>query len=718
MTMVRSANDEAAARLEWRARAAGVELFALCGFGVAQPTFDVLSRNSTFLIAHALGPRQLLLFAIALVAVPPLTLLGVESVVALVSHRAVRALHSSTVGVLFALAIVPPVVHGVRLPEIVQTLLFAAAIALGAYVYFAHRTPRRYLRWLWPAPIVFAVAFLTVGPVSAFFGGGRARAEDADGSRSQATVASRPLPSVIYLVLDEFALGSMLRPDGSIDARRFPNLDRLASRATWYPNATTNANMTPAAVPAALTGRFPDGPGPPTMSSNPRNLFSLLEATHELIAGETVTSLCPASRCRQIASPATAVKHVFADTALVYLHSVSPPLLKRPLPELPENEWGGFFADPASVRKRVANVPRLVRPVARTVLTALADNGVKSSRELRRMDSFFNSIRKPTRPTVWFHHALLPHWPWHLTEDARPYDDVETPGFVNGGFLNRQAAEDAMQRYLLQVKGVDSLIGHVIDRLESEGMWDDALIVIHADHGLTFRAPGQSRSIEGAPNDVLPVPFFVKYPGQRSGRVDRRNVELVDILPTIADAVGVALHWKTDGTSLLVDGPGRPQKRAWQGRSETPLPPFDVSIDPTGMSRQIRRLFGAPTPSDDLYGWGPYQRLVGRPAADLRPAAAISVDLEIDGPERFDRVDLDESLLPARVSARFRPVDSPWVAVGLNGVIAGVGRPFGDGAGSSQRVFVMLSPRLLREGHNELMFYAIESKQQIVPLTP
>jgi hypothetical protein len=54
------------------------------------------------------------------------------------------------------------------------------------------------------------------------------------------------------------------------------------------------------------------------------------------------------------------------------------------------------------------------------------------------------------------------------------------------------------------------------------------------------------------------VPMFLKAPGQTQGRVDDRNWEHVDLLPTIADMVGLTVPWQVDG--FAENGPPRRQR--------------------------------------------------------------------------------------------------------------------------------------------------------------
>ena len=52
-------------------------------------------------------------------------------------------------------------------------------------------------------------------------------------------------------------------------------------------------------------------------------------------------------------------------------------------------------------------------------------------------------------------------------------------------------------------------------------------------------------------HDILPVPLLVKLPHQDQGLISDRNVQVVDILPTIAEVLNVDLPWRVDGRSLL-----------------------------------------------------------------------------------------------------------------------------------------------------------------------
>src|SRR5690606_40436362 len=100
-----------------------------------------------------------------------------------------------------------------------------------------------------------------------------------------------------YIVFDALPTAGLLDGSGHIDAELFPNFARLADGATWYRNNTSVAAFTVRAVPALLTGRYPEPPGPLVPPPDPENLFTLLAGSYEVEAREYVTRLCPVEVC-------------------------------------------------------------------------------------------------------------------------------------------------------------------------------------------------------------------------------------------------------------------------------------------------------------------------------------------------------------------------------------------------------------------------------------
>src|SRR4051794_1391623 len=105
-------------------------------------------------------------------------------------------------------------------------------------------------------------------------------------------------PPVVFVVFDEFPADDLLRPDGSIDAQRFPNFARLASISTWFPNATTVYDSTFGAVPAILDGRVPRPHTTTDVRSHKPSIFHVMDGLgYEVFKVESASAVCPPSIC-------------------------------------------------------------------------------------------------------------------------------------------------------------------------------------------------------------------------------------------------------------------------------------------------------------------------------------------------------------------------------------------------------------------------------------
>jgi hypothetical protein len=551
-------------------------LLALSSLAVAQPLYDLLGRNPEFFAAHGAGRSEILAFAVALVLVPPGALLAAELAAGLVSARAGTALHLAFVAGLTGLLALQAT-RGLDAPA---ALALAGAAAVAVAVAYVALSPVRALTTvLAAAPVVFLGLFLLASPVASLVREGEARAE-------VAPIAAARTP-VVLVVLDELPLNSLLDERGRIDAVRFPSFARLARQADWFPNATAVHEGTLWAVPAILTGRVPRPGQLPRFQDHPRNLFTLLGGGYRLEAFENGTRLCPPSLCREReAAFGSRLASLVEDTSVVYLHTVVPRDLARDLPTVSEG-WADFLAG--------------------------------SGGEPARVSRFLGSLERTDVPTVFYGHFLLPHSPWRHLPDGQAYD-LRPPAVLWD--RNEVWTSDAglvvqsFQRHLLQAAYVDSLLGRLLARLEATGLYDRSLLVVVADHGISFR-PGGKRRPASRENlaDIAFVPLLVKRPGQRLGRVRPRHVRTVDVLPTIADVLGVEMQWPLAGRSAYDDGPGPHDVTVAKDagdRLATPLADA-LRLRRAALRRQVA-LFGSRTPASGLFAIGRYRRLLGRRA--------------------------------------------------------------------------------------------------------
>lgn len=119
--------------------------------------------------------------------------------------------------------------------------------------------------------------------------------------------------------------------------------------------------------------------------------------------------------------------------------------------------------------------------------------------------------------------------------------------------------EDIVARYDESLLKVDTYLGKLFAHLREAGLYDEALIVVTADHGEFFGPDVYGHGIMA--EAVLHVPLVVKFPGNaHAGKSVERGVALVDVYPTLLEAAGVGLDGhELAGRSLyaeLVDSPG------------------------------------------------------------------------------------------------------------------------------------------------------------------
>jgi hypothetical protein len=633
-------------------RAAAVHLAGLSALAVAQPLFDLLSRNVEFFAVRGSTRWDVVLFAVGLVLLPPLLLLGLEALAGLVHGRAAGVLHLTFVAVLVALLLLQAL-RGLDAAAFILLAGAAGAGAAAALLYVRARPARMLLSVLGVAPLLFLGLFLFTSPVSRLL-------ETPPEPRLAQTPSGAP---VVVVVLDELPTVSLMRADEQVDAERYPNFARLAADATWYRNATTVHEWTTGAVPAMLTGLRPEGL--PLFIDHPDNLFTLLGRAYDLDVFESQTHLCPPELCDpdRDALPAR-VGSLLSDLSVVYGHLVLPQDLSDELPSI-STAWRDFGDGPvALLQEGPANEGG--RPAAYTGRDA-------------EVQEFVDSLQPTERPTLSFLHVLLPHHPWEYLPNGKVYasDLGFQPGLVNEGWTgDPELAVQAHQRHLLQVGYTDLALGRILDQLEETGLYDDALLVVVSDHGVSFRPNGERRRVEeGNMEEIAFVPLFVKAPGQTEGEIVDEHARTIDILPTLADLLGIDVPWETDGRSLLTGGGAGSEVSVKASSGEVVAGDLDDLVERRRLTlaRQVEQ-FGEGNDEPGLFGLGPRPDLLGQPVDGLAGLAAGGPTFESYGESDYDP---DSPFAPVRVYGRIHGAPAGQeVAVAVNGRIVAVTRSF------------------------------------------
>ena len=655
----------------WRGEAGRLlEVVALVGLVVTQPLLDVLGRSPDFFLFHRASRADVLLL-VALIAIAPTVPFALLGALGLVAGRLARAaVHTLVVGLLLAALAVQVGRHVTPLRGVPLLLVAGVAGAAAAAAHRRWRAPGRVLRVAAVGPLVFVGLFLFASPASAVVlpkGHGGAAGVAGAGAH----------PPVVMIVLDELPLVSLLGPDGRIDATRYPHFAELAGGSTWYRNATGVSGWTPYALPAMLTGRYPAEPFAPHYSQYPDNLFTALGGLYDIKAEESITRLCPPSRCEQPVSPEQGLGVLVRESGKL-LRQVTAPVDSRIDPE------DSYREQTRAEAGLDAAEPVPADPKFRW--DTLDDN------QPARFTAFLAGLRPAARPTLHFLHLLMPHSPWAYLPSGAHYAAPEDLPNDGTGWVDLARA-----RHLAQLGYTDRLIGETLRTLRATGLYDKALVLVTADHGVSFRQDWQGRGLDAithAADQVAWVPMFVKEPGQRTGRVDDRNWEHVDLLPTIADETHVRIPWRMDGRSARQ----APRERADKRFYDRPGQPLTIT---GGVPSPP-----APPPPDPLLG----THVGEKPSGGTATVADLAAFRDVD-PAHGELPALVWGTVPASVP------DGTRLAVAVNGTVGAVVPVVRPDPGGRRFAALLPDDRLFAAGSNRLDLYRVEADGTLRRLT-
>lgn len=141
-----------------------------------------------------------------------------------------------------------------------------------------------------------------------------------------------------------------------------------------------------------------------------------------------------------------------------------------------------------------------------------------------------------------------------------------------------------------EIAYMDSVLGTLMDTLQKQGLFEDALIAVAADHGEAFGEHGEERHGMLLYDETVHVPLLLKLPAQKlAGKTVDTRVALVDIAPSLLQAAGMTVPAKMQGQSLL------PLLEADAAAGKTKAPDRPVFSSST----YARRVFGA----SDIHSW-------------------------------------------------------------------------------------------------------------------
>jgi len=192
-------------------------------------------------------------------------------------------------------------------------------------------------------------------------------------------------------------------------------------------------------------------------------------------------------------------------------------------------------------------------------LFALEEFNVPSAKEVNKKAIEW-LINKKDGFFLWIHYVDV-HDPYLPPNRKNQKDIIHL--LIKYRYFPFQLTEEEIKKiidlYDEEIEYVDKEIGRFINVLKELKIFDDSIIIITADHGEAFLEHGffghGGRIIRGmdrtlAYDEVLHVPLII-YGLEKGEIIDKRQVQLLDISPTICDLLGLFPSSTFEGLNLF-----------------------------------------------------------------------------------------------------------------------------------------------------------------------
>jgi N-acetylglucosamine-6-sulfatase len=365
-------------------------------------------------------------------------------------------------------------------------------------------------------------------PAAAVAGSPASASEPADARVDAPAALAAAAPNVFFYSLDD------LRDSfpGGIDPLQFmPKTRQWMSDGTRFQNTfVPNPSCTPARA-AMFTGRYPHNNGVRLQSQGGN-----LDTAHSL------------SCYLDGAGYATYEDGKFLTTW--------PKTRRPPCYDHSTVIWGGYN----DVASKVDGVSVKTSGYSTTVL------GVRGR-------EYVNQATAGTAPFFLYETPQAPHWA-NTTVNGEPVrlaipdtmyanaavgncagvpetDRSDKPAWVRNTNFSTAKAQQMCQSQMRAIMSADDEFAATMQQLQNKGVLGNTLVILSSDNGYNWGEHGRTEKF--APYEPsLQVPLLVRWPGHFSaGTNTTRQVQYLDILPTILEAAGITIPAGLDGESLL-----------------------------------------------------------------------------------------------------------------------------------------------------------------------
>lgn len=145
----------------------------------------------------------------------------------------------------------------------------------------------------------------------------------------------------------------------------------------------------------------------------------------------------------------------------------------------------------------------------------------------------------------------LQHTGPHSINELSMFDDSFNPQYPRmlGKAKDMKELKDVFDGYDCGIRYADYLIGQIFDLLREQGIYEETAIIITSDHGENMGELGIYAEHGTADVPTCHIPFIMKWPGGQKGLQEQSFHYNLDLLPTMAELLGVDKCDNWDGES-------------------------------------------------------------------------------------------------------------------------------------------------------------------------
>lgn len=280
-----------------------------------------------------------------------------------------------------------------------------------------------------------------------------------------------------------------------------PNLDELAAQSMVYDRAYSTSSWTLPAHASLFTGRFPASHGVRHDPEGPLVLASAVDAPEGI-------------RARPLPAGLPTLASILSDAGYATGAAVAGPWLLRVF----GFDRGFAYYDDAEIEN---NAGRSATSVTDSAIEWLGRSTESSDEDRPPFFLFLNYFdpHAPYLPPKGFQRAFLP--------DAQR--------------IRTRAPVHARALYDAEILYMDSQIGRLLRFLRENGLFENTLILITADHGELLGEHDEWGHERFLFEELVKVPFLVKPASAGASGRSSELVQLVDVLPIVLEAAGLPL---------------------------------------------------------------------------------------------------------------------------------------------------------------------------------